>query len=218
MCVLLPVSSQSPPSGTAVDFIALNDDPAPFSLMHSEKTASPVAMPRSHRSFCSAVPRHKSVPADLLAYHGIFGDTAAEAAVLGRNEWAEVAAPAEFAVQLAREAVGAAGGIELSAVLVAECGELGDGVLDPGGLGRIGLQRRVHQPSLPGRDNDHICRARSISTAWSQAAASAAVRRSVAASARASAGSAARWATLRSATRSRPAAGTFVQAIPMATA
>src|SRR5215472_9227118 len=60
MCVLLPVSSQSPPSGTAVDFIALNDDPAPFSLMHSEKTASPVAMPRSHRSFCSAVPQSSS--------------------------------------------------------------------------------------------------------------------------------------------------------------
>ena len=60
MCVLLPVSSQSPPSRTAVDFIALNDEPAFFSLIDSEKTISPVAMPRSQRAFCSSVPQSSS--------------------------------------------------------------------------------------------------------------------------------------------------------------
>jgi hypothetical protein len=41
----------------AVASIVLKDEPAFFSLIDSENTASPVAMGRNHRLFCSSVPQ-----------------------------------------------------------------------------------------------------------------------------------------------------------------
>ena len=59
-CVLSPSRIQSEPSRVAVACMVLNDEPAFFSLIDSENTRSPAAMPRSQRSFCSSVPQSSS--------------------------------------------------------------------------------------------------------------------------------------------------------------
>ena len=58
--VLLPVRIQSDPSRVAVACIDLNDEPAFLSLIDSENTSVPSAMPRSHRPFCSSLPQSSS--------------------------------------------------------------------------------------------------------------------------------------------------------------
>ena len=57
---LEPLRIQSDPSRIAVAFICLKEEPAPFSLIDSEKISSPVAIPRSQRSFCSSLPQSSS--------------------------------------------------------------------------------------------------------------------------------------------------------------
>lgn len=77
------------------------------------------------------------MPADLLADDDVLADAAAQAAVLRRDERAEVAELAKLAIELTRESLVPVGGVEFVPVLLAEPRQLGHGGLDPGGPGRV---------------------------------------------------------------------------------
>ena len=57
---LLPLITQSSPSGVAVVRSPAGLEPAPASVRANDATTSPEAMPGSHCAFCSSVPKPTS--------------------------------------------------------------------------------------------------------------------------------------------------------------
>ncbi len=161
MWVLLPDRIQSPPSRTARRFhrlerrarvlladalgeddLAGRDAAQPLLLL---LVGAPVEQPSL--SLRRDLAGHQPVPADLFGDDGVLGYTSAQTAPLSWDERAEVAEPAEFAVQVARELVGPVRGVQRGAVLLAEGGEFLRRGVDPLLLRRVGAQDRIHQDS-----------------------------------------------------------------------